>query len=116
MFAVSLWYSVIHRTPHALSIILGSLLFVACGGGGGEGGASTSAQATGTPGTEQAVGERLFVETRFAQSFKAFLNAGGNVNAKYRGPRRQYVGNNRRTNRSGSFQRHVHELPDLSYR
>src|SRR5215475_812522 len=37
-------------------------------------------QATGTPGAEQAVGERLFLETRFAQSFKAFLDAGGNVN------------------------------------
>ena len=80
MFAASLWYSVIHRIPQTLPIILGSLLFVACGGGGG-GGEAASAQATGTPGAEQAVGERLFVETRFAQSFKAFLDAGGNVNA-----------------------------------
>jgi hypothetical protein len=35
---------------------------------------------TGTPGAEQAVGERLFMETRFAQAFKAFLDAGGDVN------------------------------------
>lgn len=34
----------------------------------------------GTPGAEEAVGERLFLETRFAQAFKAFVAAGGNVN------------------------------------
>src|SRR5262249_28943519 len=34
----------------------------------------------GTAGAEQAVGERLFLETRFAQAFKAFLDAGGDVN------------------------------------
>src|SRR5262245_33053835 len=37
-------------------------------------------QATGTPGAEQAVGERLFLETRFAQSFKAFLDNGADIN------------------------------------
>ncbi len=81
MRAVSIWSRVCHRIPQALSIILGSLLFAACGGGGGGGNGSATAQATGTPGAEQNVGERLFVETRFAQSFKAFLDAGGNVNA-----------------------------------
>jgi hypothetical protein len=81
MFAVSVWYSVIHRTPQALSIILGSLLFVACGGGGGGGDESASAKAAGTPGAAKAVGERLFVETRFAQAFKTHLDVGGNVNA-----------------------------------
>jgi Di-haem cytochrome c peroxidase len=80
MFAVSIWHSVIHRTPQALSIILGSLLFVACGGGSG-GDGSASAKVTGTPGAEQNVGERLFVETRFAQAFKTHLDAGSNVNA-----------------------------------
>jgi hypothetical protein len=65
-----------------LPIILGSLLFIACGGGGGGEGGAATVQATGTPGAEQSVGERLFVETRFAQSFKAFLNNGGNVNAQ----------------------------------
>src|SRR6478672_12479128 len=46
------------------------------------GGGSTpaTAAATGTPGAEQAVGERLFMETRFAQAFKAFLDRGGDVN------------------------------------
>ena len=34
----------------------------------------------GTAGAEQAVGERMFMETRFAQAFKAFLDAGGSVN------------------------------------
>jgi hypothetical protein len=34
----------------------------------------------GTPGAEEAVGERLFLETRFAQAFKTFLDRGGNVN------------------------------------
>src|SRR5262245_60602789 len=36
--------------------------------------------ATGTAGAEQAVGERLFMDTRFAQAFKAFLDGGGDVN------------------------------------
>jgi len=39
-----------------------------------------SVQQTGTPGAEQAVGERLFIETRFAQTFSGYLNNGGNVN------------------------------------
>ena len=42
--------------------------------------AAATAVATGTPGAEQAVGERLFMDTRFAQAFKAFLDAGGDVN------------------------------------
>lgn len=81
MFALPMWHSVFHRTPQALSIILGSLLFVACGSGRNTGGGgSTSVQATGTPGAEEAVGERLFLETRFAQAFKTFLDTGGDVN------------------------------------
>ena len=39
-----------------------------------------SVAATGTPGAQADVGERLFVETRFAQFFKAHLPPGGNVN------------------------------------
>lgn len=35
---------------------------------------------TGTPGAEEAIGERLFLETRFAQAFKVFLDNGGNIN------------------------------------
>jgi cytochrome c peroxidase len=34
----------------------------------------------GTPEAAEAVGERLFLETRFAQAFKAFLDQGGRVN------------------------------------
>ncbi|MBX3331336.1 MAG: hypothetical protein KF722_13085 [Nitrospira sp.] len=41
---------------------------------------STAAALTGTPGAEEAVGERLFLDTRFAQAFKVFLDNGGNVN------------------------------------
>jgi len=36
--------------------------------------------ATGTPGAAEAVGERLFLETRFAQAFKVFVDTGGDVN------------------------------------
>jgi len=50
-------------------------------GGGGGGPAPGTILATGTPGAEIEVGERLFVETRFAQAFKAYLDSGGQVNA-----------------------------------
>ena len=36
----------------------------------------------GTPGAEEAVGERLFLETRFAQAFKSFLDRGGQINER----------------------------------
>jgi len=51
-----------------------------CSGGGNSSGGSASATVTGTPGAEQAVGERLFMETRFAQAFSLFMSNGGNVN------------------------------------
>ncbi len=35
---------------------------------------------TGTPGAEEAVGERLFLETRFAQAFKVSVDNGGTIN------------------------------------
>ena len=41
---------------------------------------STPPAATGTPGAEEAVGERLFLETRFAQAFKVSLHNGGDIN------------------------------------
>jgi len=41
---------------------------------------STAAAPTGTPGAEESVGERLFLETRFAQAFKVFVDTGGDVN------------------------------------
>ncbi len=53
-------------------------LVVACSGSGSS--TPPTSQLTGTPGAEQAVGERLFMETRFAQAFQAFLDAGGDVN------------------------------------
>src|SRR5262249_35176870 len=63
-------------------VLFTSLLFVvaaisvnACSGSINSGPPATA----GTSGAEQAVGERLFMETRFAQTFKAFLDAGGNV-------------------------------------
>ena len=75
-----------HRPHNRFSHVRGrtcwiafSLLLVGCSGG-----SSTppppSVAATGTPGAEASVGERLFVETRFAQAFKAYLDSGGNVN------------------------------------
>ena len=63
--------------PACLLLVV-AILAASCSGGGGS--APATAQATGTPGAEQAVGERLFMETRFAQAFKAFLDAGGAVN------------------------------------
>lgn len=60
------------------SLIFFSLLLVGCSGGN-KTPAPPSIAATGTPGAEAAVGERLFVETRFAQAFKAHLDAGGHV-------------------------------------
>ena len=61
------------------SLIFFSLLLVGCSGGN-KTPTPPSIAATGTPGAEAAVGERLFVETRFAQAFKAHLDAGGHVN------------------------------------
>ena len=56
-----------------------SLLFIGCSGGSSTP-APPSVAATGTPGAEADVGERLFVETRFAQAFKVHLDSGGKVN------------------------------------
>jgi hypothetical protein len=62
-----------------LAITATSYAFGCSSGGSGSGGTSSTAT-TGTPGAEQAVGERLFLETRFAQAFKMFLDNGGNMN------------------------------------
>lgn len=63
-------------------IVLGAVIFAGCGVGGNNSGGSSAPTifAAGTRGAEASVGERLFVETRFAQFFKAYLDAGGNVN------------------------------------
>jgi hypothetical protein len=73
-------------------VFLCSMLFligaVACSGD--ETSPPTASSATvpaGTPGAEEAVGERLFLETRFAQAFKEFLDTGGNVNDPNAGDR-----------------------------
>jgi hypothetical protein len=75
-----------HRCHAVLAHIVGgsswifiSLLLVGCGTGGSSS-APPSVAATGTPGAETAVGERLFLDTRFAQSFKVFLDNGGDIN------------------------------------
>src|SRR5215475_1929604 len=60
-------------------VLVTSIAITGCSASNSSGPPPT-AQATGTPGAEQAVGERLFLETRFAQAFKAFLDAGGDVN------------------------------------
>lgn len=71
-----------HQTPTYLAL-LGSIFFltglVACSGGEGSPPVA-SPVSTGTPGAEEAVGERLFLDTRFSQSFKVFMDNGGKVN------------------------------------
>ncbi|SRR5579884_3044296 len=62
-------------------LVSASTIHVAGCSAGGDSGGGTSSASAGTPGAEQAVGERLFLETRFAQSFKVFLDNGGNVNS-----------------------------------
>jgi len=56
-----------------------ALLLVGCGSGTSSA-PPPSVAATGTPGAQADVGERLFVETRFAQFFKTHLPPDGNVN------------------------------------
>ena len=76
----------IKRPHHAFPYLVGralwaflALLLVGCGAGS-SGSAPVSVSATGTPGAEASVGERLFLETRFAQAFKVFVDHGGNIN------------------------------------
>jgi len=63
--------------------LLASVLFAGCSGNNGDPN-STTAQAAGGKHAfdppEVTNGERLFLETRFAQFFKAYLDAGGKVN------------------------------------
>ena len=71
------------RSAHVLSTLLLVVVMIGgngCSGGSSSGGPPPTAAVTGTAGAEQALGERLFLETRFAQAFKAFLDAGGSVN------------------------------------
>ena len=70
------------RTQTSLGFLC-SMLFligaVACSGDENAP-ASPPIASTGTPGSEEAVGERLFLETRFAQSFNVSLDKGGDIN------------------------------------
>jgi hypothetical protein len=76
------WNTMPSRTQTSLAF-LGSMLFliwaVACSGDESLP-VSTSLASTGTPGAEEVVGERLFLETRFAQAFKASLDKGSDIN------------------------------------
>ena len=65
----------IFRPAILLSLFLSGL--VACSGSESTPPPPTS---TGTAAAAEALGERLFLDTRFAQSFKVFLDAGGDVN------------------------------------
>jgi hypothetical protein len=60
-------------------LVITTLVATGCSGGGGSS-APATASVTGTAGAEQALGERLFMETRFAQGFQAFVDAGGDIN------------------------------------
>src|SRR5262245_49257913 len=79
MFPFNRRSKVVPQVVERSSWVLLSILLVGCGGGSSSS-APPSVAAIGTPGAEAAVGERLFVETRFAQFFKAHLASGGNVN------------------------------------
>jgi hypothetical protein len=76
------WNTMPSRTQTSLAF-LGSMLFligaVACSGDESLP-VSTSLASTGTPGAEEVVGELLFLETRFAQAFKASLDKGSDIN------------------------------------
>lgn len=80
MFPFYRRHTVLAHVVGSSSWIFISLLLVGCGSGGSSSSPPPSVAATGTPGAEADVGERLFVETRFAQAFKAYLDSGGNVN------------------------------------
>jgi hypothetical protein len=69
-----------HQTQASLVLLL--IIFFLFGGAGCSGPENSSPPIadTGTPGAQVAVGERLFLDTRFAQAFKVFLDNGGNVN------------------------------------
>ena len=67
----------ITRALFVFAIIVSSVTWGCSASPSNDGSATANA---GTPGAEQAVGERLFLETRFAQAFKVFLENGGAIN------------------------------------
>ncbi|MEQ1794158.1 MAG: hypothetical protein ABL970_08210 [Nitrospira sp.] len=73
----------LHRTSAALLfLMLLTGLAAGCSAGKGDSGSGGPAPVAnaGTAGAEQAVGERLFLETRFAQAYKVFVDNGGSIN------------------------------------
>lgn len=79
MFPFCRRHTVLAHVVGRSSWIFIALLLVGCGSGNSSA-PPPSVAATGTPGAQADVGERLFVETRFAQFFKAHLPPGRNVN------------------------------------
>lgn len=69
-----------HQGSWISTIFVCALALPGCSAGDHAATPSTPVTALGTPGAEEAVGERLFLETRFAQAFKTFVDAGGNIN------------------------------------
>lgn len=72
------------QTPIRITFLISSLLLMGLAACSGDENSppspSTPAASVGTPGAEEGVGERLFLETRFAQAFKVAMDNGGNVN------------------------------------
>ncbi|MFO0774365.1 MAG: cytochrome c peroxidase [Nitrospiraceae bacterium] len=62
-----------------LSLLAGGCL-LAAGCSGGNTPTPVTPQIAGTAGAEESLGERLFLETRFAQAFKTFVENGGDPN------------------------------------
>jgi hypothetical protein len=79
MVPVYLRHTVFAHVVGRSSWIFAALLLAGCGSGDNSS-APPSVAATGTPGAEADAGERLFLETRFAQSFSVFLANGGDIN------------------------------------
>ncbi len=77
MFAFYRRHTVFAHAVGISSWIIVSLLLAGCGSGTD---APPSVAATGTPGAQADVGERLFVETRFSQFFKTHIPPSGNIN------------------------------------
>lgn len=80
MFVCCSYSPVCNRYVAGSVLVLSTVLLAGCGLGGDGGSSANPVLASGTPGAEASVGERLFVETRFAQFFKSYLDGGGKVN------------------------------------
>ncbi|MEO8046962.1 MAG: hypothetical protein ABI684_06715 [Nitrospirota bacterium] len=79
MYSVDRLYHAWLQVVGGSSLIFFSLLLIGCSGGSSSP-PPVSVAIAGTSGAEASVGERLFVETRFAQAFKVYLDSGGKVN------------------------------------